>query len=104
VPDELPFLYGSLATDVGEYLDARHLQVTMGLAIAGGPTGKRHLQRNGFHVHGASYLAKYDFMFITARQARTTFWRRVLADVPVPSIAFIHSEKAVPETPILTIP
>jgi hypothetical protein len=78
VIEELPLLYASLGADVGKHLDAARLQVPLGVAISSGVAGRHHLERNGFRALNAKYLDKYEFMCITAQQAQTPFWRRVL--------------------------
>jgi hypothetical protein len=76
--EELPFLYSSLAADIGDYLDGAGLQLTHGLAIAASAAGKQHLEYNGFRSLSARYLDRYEFMTITAKDARTSFWRHLL--------------------------
>lgn len=89
VTEELPFLYESLGRDVGEHLDAAGLRVTLGIAISSGAAGKQHLERNGFRALNAKYLNKYEFMCITARQAQTPFWQRVLTNATEPFDALV---------------
>jgi hypothetical protein len=90
VTEELPLLYSSLGTDVGEYLDAAGLKVTLGIAISSGVAGKQHLERNGFRALNAKYLDNYEFLCITAQQARTPFWRRVLTNAAGSVEALVH--------------
>lgn len=85
----LPLLYQSLADDIFELLQRHKLQVEEGLAIASGEAGRRHLERNGFRPLGdVRYLDHYPFMRITARSARTPFWRRILSEptAPIPLV------------------
>lgn len=87
-------LYESLENDIFMLLQREKLQAEEGLAIASGEAGRRHLERNGFRPLGESrYLDRYPFMRITARQARTSFWRRILSEpiAPIslaPTLAF----------------
>jgi len=90
VTEELPLLYASLGADVGEYLEAAGLQVPLGVAISSGVAGRQHLERNGFRALNAKYLDNYEFLCVTAQQARTPFWRRVLTNATGSVESLVH--------------
>lgn len=77
-PAELPFLYGSIASDVLQAIEAGRFTIKRGLAISAGSAGQRHLERNGFRSLAAMYLGRYLFLTISSTTAANPFWQRVL--------------------------